>query len=62
MNALDIGQQSTEDLVDEKPIQEFLTLTVNMDVALLHGDRPNLWCVGIGEIVECSPKGSWEGF
>lgn len=28
----------------------------------MHGNGPNLRCAGIGEIVECSLKGSWEGF
>jgi len=57
LNASDV-----EELLDEKSIEQFLTLTVNMDVALLHGDGPTLRCAGIGKIVKCFLKGTWEGF
>ena len=57
-----VGWQPTLDASEEKPIDQFLTLTVNMEVALLHSDGSDHHCAGVGVIVECSRKGTWEGF
>ena len=48
--------------MDEKPIQQFLSLTVNMDVALLQTVGADLLYAGLDTIVECSPKEFWKGF
>jgi len=57
-----IGWQPIQLMKEEKPIDQFLMLIVNMEVSLLHGDGLDLRCVGVGVIVKCSPKGNWEGF
>jgi len=48
--------RSTRDGIEKKSIDQFLTLTVNMEVALLHSDKCDHHCAGVGVIVECSPK------
>lgn len=57
-----VGRQPIPQRIDNKPIDRFLTLTVNMKVALFHEDGLDLWCTGVGVVVECSPKESWERF
>ena len=49
-------------LEDSKPIEQFLTLKVWMEVALLISDDAGMRCAGIGVINECSPRGVWCGF
>jgi hypothetical protein len=47
-------------MAEEKLIDQFLMLSVNMAVTILHGDGADLRCAGVDVIIECSPKGSWE--
>ena len=49
-------------LVDDKPIEDFLTLKERMEVALLVSDDSGCRCAGLGIIEECSPRGVWCGF
>ena len=44
---------------DLKPIDQFLTLKEQMEVALLVSDDAGMRCAGIGVIDECSPRGVW---
>ena len=57
-----VGWQPIQDNTDEKPMQQFLSLTVNMEVALLQTVGTDLQYAKRGLIVECSPKGFWEGY
>lgn len=41
-SALDVAWQPIEELIDKKPIHEFLSLTISMEVALLRGDGLNM--------------------
>ena len=47
---------------DSKPIDQFLTLKEQMEVAFLVSDDAGMRCAGIGVIDECSPRGVWCGF
>ena len=58
----DIGGPPIPMLDDEKPIEQFLTLKEQMEVALLVSDDAGMRCAGIGVIDECSPRGVWYGF
>ena len=49
-------------LDDKKPIQQFLTLKEQMEVALLVSNNTGSRCAGLGVIDECSPRGVWCGF
>ena len=49
-------------LEDSKPIEQFLTLKEQMEVALLVSDDAGMRCAGIGVIDESSPRGVWCGF
>ena len=44
---------------DSKPIDQFLTLKEQMEVALLMSNDAGMRCAGIGVIDECSPRGVW---
>jgi hypothetical protein len=57
-----VGRQPTHVNTDVKPIQQFLSLTVDMEVALLQTVGKDLLYAGLGIIVECSPRGFWNGF
>ena len=57
-----IGGPPIPVLVDDKPIEDFLTLKERMEVALLVLDDSGYRCVGLGIIEECSPRGVWCGF
>ena len=43
-------------------IEQFLTLTERMEVAILVSNDARMRCAGIGVIDECSPRGVWCGF
>ena len=57
-----IGGPPIPVLEDEKPIEKFLTLKEQMEVALLVSDDTRSRCAGLGIIDECSPQGVWCGF
>ena len=57
-----IGGPPIPALVDDKPIEDFLTLKERMEVALLVSDDSGCHCAGLGIIEECSPRGVWCGF
>ena len=57
-----IGGPPIPVLVDDKPIEDFLTLKERMEVALLVSDDSGSCCAGLGIIKECSPRGVWCGF
>ena len=57
-----IGGPQIPALVDDKPIEDFLTLKERMEVALLVSDDSGCRCAGLGIIEECSPRGVWCGF
>ena len=57
-----IGGPPIPALVDDKPIEDFLTLKEWMEVALLVSDDSGCHCAGLGIIEECSPRGVWYGF
>ena len=46
-------------LEDSKPIEQFLTLKEQIEVALLVFDDAGMRCAGIGVIDECSPRRVW---
>ena len=49
-------------LDDKKPIEQFLTLKEQIEVALLVSDDVGSRCAGLGVIDECSPRSVWCGF
>ena len=57
-----IGGPPIPVLEDSKPIEQFLTLKEQMEVALLLSDDAGMRCARIGVIDECSPRGVWCGF
>ena len=57
-----VGCPPTDVEEDVKPVQEFLDLAEQMEVALLEESGGSKRCVAAGVIMECSPKGTWEGF
>ena len=57
-----IGGPPIPALVDDKPIEDFLTLKERMEIALLVSDDLGCRCAGLGIIEECSPRGVWCGF
>ena len=61
-NSGDVGGPPIPILLDEKPIDDFLTLKQGMKVALLICDDAESRCAGLGVINECSPRSVWCGF
>ncbi|KAG0567459.1 hypothetical protein KC19_7G136300 [Ceratodon purpureus] len=57
-----VGCPPTDVEEDVEPVQEFLDLAEQMEVALLEESGGSKRCVAAGVIMECSPKGTWEGF
>ena len=57
-----IGGPPIPALVGDKPIENFLTLKEQMEVAFLVSDDSGCHCAGLGIIEECSPRGVWYGF
>ena len=55
-------RQPIREMNEQKPIDQFLTLSVSIEVALLHGDGTDLRFAGVGVILECSSKGNWVGY
>ncbi|KAG0594344.1 hypothetical protein M758_UG068900 [Ceratodon purpureus] len=57
-----VGCPPTDVVEDVKPVQEFLDFSEQMEVALLKESRSSKRCVATRVILECSSRGTWEGF